>query len=288
MLFMFQPGSALIALSCCRSLEKRMDASGGYTEYPFVAEFYDDVVPYRNRQDVAFFVEMAQCSEGQVLELGCGTGRVLIPTARAGVDIVGLDASPLMLAVCRQKLSLEPMEVRLRVDLVQGDMRQFDLGRRFHLVTMPFRPFQHLLTVEDQRSCLTCIHRHLNEGGRVILDIFNPSLPHLSDERYLREVGEEPAFTMADGRKVVRRQRVVWRDLFNQVIDSELIYDVTHPDGHEERLVHRFPLRHLFRFEAEHLLARCGFDLEEVYADYDKSPFGSKSPSEIILIARKM
>ncbi len=264
-----------------------MDASGGYTEYPFVAEFYDYVVPYRSRQDVAFFVEMAQRSQRPVLEIGCGTGRVLIPTAKARVDIVGLDASALMLAVCREKLSLEPEAVRSRVDLVQGDMRQFDLGRHFNLVTMPFRPFQHLLTVEDQRSCLTNIHRHLNEGGWLILDIFNPSLPHLIDERYLSEFGEEPAFAMADGRRVVRRQRVVSRDLFNQVIESELIYYGTHPDGRAERLVHRFPLRYLLRFEAEHLLAGCGFDVAEVYADYDQSPFGSKAPGELIILARK-
>lgn len=264
-----------------------MDPTGGYVEYPFVAEFYDYVVPYRDRQDVAFFVEMARRSEGPVLELGCGTGRVLIPTARAGVEIVGLDLSPSMLSVCREKLSREPQAVQSRVQLVQGDMQQFDLGREFGLVTIPFRPFQHLITVEDQLSCLDSIHRHLADGGRLILDLFNPSLPRLVEERYLAESGEEPEFTMPDGRKVVRRHRTVSRDLFNQIIDSELIYYVTHPDGREERLVHRFQMRYLFRFEAEHLLARSGFQVENVYSDYDRSPYGSKYPGELIIVARK-
>jgi hypothetical protein len=106
------------------------------------------------------------------------------------------------------------------------------------------------------------------------------SLPHLVDERHLVEYGEEPAFTMADGRRVVRRHRVIGRDWFNQIVDSELIYDVTYPHGREERFVHRFPVRYLFRFEAEHLLARCGFEVEDVYADHDKSPFGSTYPGE--------
>ena len=264
-----------------------MDPTGGYVEYPFVAEFYDYVVPYRDRQDVAFFVEMARRSEGPVLELGCGTGRVLIPTARAGVEIVGLDLSPSMLSVCREKLSREPQAVQSRVQLVQGDMQQFDLGREFGLVTIPFRPFQHLITVEDQLSCLDSIHRHLADGGRLILDLFNPSLPRLVEERYLAESGEEPEFTMPDGRKVVRRHRTVSRDLFNQIIDSELIYYVTHPDGREERLVHRFQMRYLFRFEAEHLLARSGFQVENVYSDYDRSPYGAKYPGELIIVARK-
>lgn len=68
------------------------DRAGGYAEYRFTAEFYDHVVPYRERQDVAFFVEMAQATGGPVLEVGCGTGRVLIPTARAGFEVEALYA----------------------------------------------------------------------------------------------------------------------------------------------------------------------------------------------------
>lgn len=163
-----------------------MDSSGGYADNPFLAEFYDSVVPYRERQDVDFFVEMAQRSGGPVLELGCGTGRVLIPTAKSGIEIVGLDASPLMLSVCREKLLSDSKHVGSKVTgLVQGDMRAFELGRRFSLVTIPFRPFQHLLTVEDQMSCLENIRKHLVAGGKLVLDVFNPSLPHLADERYL-------------------------------------------------------------------------------------------------------
>lgn len=205
-----------------------MDSSGGYADNPFLAEFYDSVVPYRERQDVNFFVEMAQRSGGPVLELGCGTGRVLIPTAKSGIEIVGLDASPLMLSVCREKLLSDSKDVRSKVTgLVQGDMRTFELGRKFSLVTIPFRPFQHLLTVEDQISCLENIRKHLVAGGKLVLDIFNPSLPHLADERYLQEHGEEPEFTTTDGRKVVRRARIVSRDYFNQITHNELTYYVT-------------------------------------------------------------
>jgi SAM-dependent methyltransferase len=264
-----------------------MDRSGGYEEYAFVAEFYDYVVPYRDRQDVAFFVEMAQHSPEPVLEIGCGTGRVLIPIARAGLEIVGLDLSPSMLSVCRQKLLGEPAEVQAKAQLVRGDMRQFELGREFGLAIIPFRPFQHLLTVEDQVSCLTTTHRQLVGGGRLILDLFNPSLPLLASEQYGVEWGEEPAFMMPGGRRVVRRHRTLSRDLFQQIQDEELIYQVTYPNGCEERLVHRFQMRYLFRFEAEHLLARCGLRVEEIYADYDKSPYGSQYPGELIFVARK-
>ena len=266
-----------------------MELSGGYDEYSFVAEFYDSVVPHRERQDVAFFVEMAREAAGPVLEIGCGTGRVLIPTARGGLEIVGLDSSSMMLAVCREKLTLEPDEVQSRVKLAKGDMRRFDLNRRFQLVTMPFRPFQHLLTVEDQMDCLTCVHKHLVDEGKFVLDVFNPSLPHLAGKEDIRNLlGDEAQFMMPDGRRVRRDHRLVSRDWLNQVQDLELIYEVGHPDGREERLVHRLRMRYLFRFEAEHLLARCGFQVEALYADYDKSPYGSKYPGELIFVARRV
>ena len=263
------------------------DRAGGYSEYGFAAEFYDRVAPYREREDVAFFVEMARAAGGPVLEIGCGTGRVLIPTARAGIEITGLDLSPSMLAVCRQSLDQEPTEVQSRVQLVEGDMRDFDLDREFALVTLPFRPFQHLTSVEDQIACLRMIHQHLTLDGKLALDLFNPSIPLLADPARSEEFGDEPEFTMSDGRRVLRRARITAREYFNQVQDTELIYYVTHPDGRVERLVHGFPMRYLFRFEAEHLLARCGFEVEALYADYSRSPYGSKYPGELIFVVCK-
>jgi SAM-dependent methyltransferase len=269
-------------------MESSVEISGGYDEYSIVAEFYDFVVPYREREDVAFFVELAREAAGPVLEIGCGTGRVLIPAAREGVEIVGLDSSSMMLAACREKVALEPDEVQSRVKLAKGDMRHFDLNRRFHLVMMPFRPFQHLLTVEDEMDCLACVHQHLVDGGRFVLDIFNPSLPHLAGKEDMGNLlGDEPQFVMPDGRRVRRHHRLVSRDWLSQVQDVELLYEICYPDGREEQLVHPLRMRYLFRFEAEHLLSRCGFQVEALYADYDKSPYGSKYPGELIFVARR-
>ncbi len=258
-----------------------------YEMTDYLAEFYDYVVPYRTRPDVDFYVEMAEAAGGPVLEAGCGTGRILIPTARAGVTITGLDLSPPMLEVCRARLAAEPADVQARVALAQHDMRAFDLGRQFALVTTPFRAFQHMITVEDQLAALGCMHRHLAPGGRLVLDLFNPSLPYLVDDSRLGEFGDEPEFTLPDGRRVLRRTRILARDLFTQVQHVELIHYVTHPDGREETLPQRFPMRYLFRYEAEHLLARAGFSVEALYADYARSPYGSTYPGDLIFVARK-
>ncbi len=260
--------------------------TGGYQDNPFVAQLYDQVIPYRDRPDVAFFVDFAQESGGPILEVGCGTGRVLIPTARAGFPITGLDLSQHMLEVCQQNLVNETQEVQDRVTLIQGDMRDFSLGKTFSLVTTPFRPFQHLLTLEDQFSCLTSIRRHLKPGGVLILDIFNPSLESLTADNLGEEIGAEPEFTTPEGIKVLRSNKTISRDYINQINQVELIYNLTHPDDRKERLVHAFYMRYLFRFEAEHLLSRCGFKVEGLYADYQKNPLGFTYPGELIFVAR--
>jgi SAM-dependent methyltransferase len=265
-----------------------MTQPSGYESYVFVAELYDYVIPYRDRPDVDFYVEAALQAGGPVLEIGCGTGRVLIPTARAGIEITGMDLSEHMLEVCKRRLLAEPDEVQSRVQLLRMDMRNFELGCQFRLATVPFRPFQHLISVEDQMSCLASIHRHLIQGGKLILDLFNPSLEALTSPTLGQEIGQEPEFITPDGRRVVRRHQIVSRDYFNQINQVELIYYVTHPDGREERLVHAFPMRYLFRYEAEHLLARCGFEVEQIHADYDGSLYGTKYPGDLIFVAKKV
>jgi len=264
-----------------------MDETGGYREYEFVSEFYDYVVRYVQRQDVEFYVGLAMELGSPVLELGCGTGRVLIPTARAGIQITGLDLSEHMLAMCCQKLVGEPAEVQARVQLVHGDIRRFDLGSVFRLVTIPFGPFHHLITVEDQLACLACVRSHLDTGGRFVLEVFNPDLKWLAYVDSRPEYGEEPLLQMPDGKRVVRKYRNVSVDLQRQVLNAETVYDVTHPDGRAEHLVNTFPFRYYFRYEMEHLLARAGFEVEALFGDFDRSPYGSKNPGELIFVARK-
>jgi SAM-dependent methyltransferase len=256
-------------------------------QYAEVAEYYDFVPAYRERADVDFYVEAARASGGPVLEVGCGTGRVLIPTARAGIEIVGLDGSPQMLQVCRRRLLQEPPDVQARARLLEGDMRRFTVDRTFALVTIPFRPFQHLVTVNDQLACLTSIRRHLTDDGRLVFDIFNPSLNMLVTKPVGEEFDSDPEVDMDDGRRVYRRGKIVAHDRFTQVTQHELIYYISHADGRSERLVHAFSMRNTFRFEAEHLLIRAGYEIEHLYADFDRSPYGSKYPGELIFVARK-
>src|SRR5207237_8986294 len=118
-------------------------------------------------------------------------------------------------------------------------------------------------------------------------DLCKTSLDVLVSREPVEEFGEEPEFVTPDGRRVIRRHKIVAHDRFNQLMQVELIYFITHPDGREERLVHAFAMRYLFRFEVEHLLARCGFEIEHIYANYDRSSYGSQYPGELIVVARQ-
>lgn len=124
--------------------------------------------------DVAYCVEAAREAGGPVLEIGCDTGRIMIPIAESGVSIVGLDRAPAMLDIAREKVAGLPADTRQRVRLVESDMRAFDLDQRFNLVVVPYRTLNYMLTEEDQRGTLMRINDHLCENGRLVFDVMAP------------------------------------------------------------------------------------------------------------------
>ncbi len=249
------------------------------------SEFYD----YQGfgRPDVPFYVGMAVESGGPVLELGCGTGRVLIPTARSGVRITGLDKSSEMLRICQAKLDKEEPSVKALTRLVQGDIRSFDLKQTFALVAITFGPFNNLVTVEEQLACLACVRKHLKPGGRLVFDVYHPKPDELKLPDNTELFTTQTPATMPDGRTFTWGIRYTHVDYTRQIIHDDLFFNVRYPDGRQERLVYPEPLRFFFRFEVEHLLARAGFEVEAVYADFDKTPFGDAPPGEMIPVARK-
>jgi SAM-dependent methyltransferase len=258
---------------------------GGYDDQEFVAEFYDPVYAAHNRKDIEFFIQYSKKVKGRTLELGCGTGRVLIPTALAGCEITGLDLSQYMLSKCQEKLAKQPEEVQERVRLIREDMTDFSTGEVYSLVTIPFRPFQHLISVEEQKACLDCVSKHLVPRGLLILDIFHVFPPATYDPKYRAEQ-PDCDFKLADGRSVRRSMRIADFHPSQQYNDIEMIYYVSYPDGRSQRLVQAFPMRYFFRYEVEHLLNLCGFKIAELFGDYDSSKFSDDSP-EMIFVAEK-
>ena len=250
----------------------------------FIADYYDESPIVKGRvQDVAFYRNAARDFGDPILELGCGTGRITMALAEAGKRITGLDLSGRMLERAVKKRAALRVEARERVHLVQGDMARFDLGEKFRLVIIPFRPFQHLLEVRQQMDCLECVRKHLAYGGRLILDVFQTDAERMHDPVHMREV-PLTEYETADGRHVRISERVAAFHRAEQRNDVEMIFSITHRDGRQERLVFAWPLRYFFRYEVEHLLARCGFKVAARYGDFDRSPIRDDSP-EMIFVA---
>lgn len=261
---------------------------GGYDELEFIAGFYDVAYERIRPKDINFYIDYAMEAGGRTLELACGTGMVLVPIAVSGYEITGLDLSPYMLRKCQEKLDRQPKDVQKRVKLVQGNMTGFATGETYSLVIIPFRSFQHLMTIDEQKDCLNCVKQHLSPHGKLIIDIFHPRPDRLvPNPKYTNELEDLPETELPDGRKLRRTNMTAGFHRDQQYNDIEIIYYITHPDGRKERLVQSFPMRYFYKYEMEHLLALCGFRVADLFGDFDRSVFSNDSP-EMIFIAEKI
>jgi SAM-dependent methyltransferase len=224
--------------------------------------------------DRQFYLEVARELGGPVLELGCGTGRILLPIAQEGFPCTGLDASPSMLAALRSKGP--PPTLRL----VHAEMQDFDLGEdRFTLIFVAFNTFSHLLAIEDQLRCLASVRRHLAPGGAFALDVFAPRLDWLAQ---LDKPEAKDATFEQDGEEITRYASVRY-DLALQRLHVRMRYERCR-EGQvlgEESV--EFTMRYFFRYELEHLLARAGFDDVTIYGAFDRRPFDYHSGSTIVV-----
>lgn len=233
--------------------------------------------------DVAFYERLARETGGPVLEIACGTGRIALALAERGLDITGIDLSDGMLTVARRKAAELPDPAQNRLTLVKQNMSELNLGRRFGFIFVPFRSFQHLLTIDLQRKSLEAIRRHLEPNGRLALHLFDPRLDLLIDEnasspglsgtdratqrRYVGEVLRIRFDHLAQIRKDLWRHREIGTN-------GEVLAEDTR----------EMALRWTYRWELRHLLEFCGFAVEAEYSD-----FAGSAPAygkELIIVAR--
>lgn len=254
---------------------------------PRVAEAYDHDHAIRTEDslltdDVPFYVGLAEeaAAAGQtVLELACGTGRVTIPIAQAGVTVTGLDSSPAMLDVARRKAA----SLGAEVDWIEAEMTSFDLGRRFGLVTIPFRSFLLLLTVEEQKACLERIREHLLPGGRLALNIFNPRIPHIAESLRERR-GMWQRTDMEKGRELWASRE--YRPNSQRLDETRADLLLDDAGAVISRVERNLRLRWVYRYEMQHLLGLCGFEVEAVYGWFDGRPFDEDS-GEMVWLAKR-
>ena len=241
--------------------------------YRDIAELYD-LEHASFDADIELLLNFADAVGDPILELGCGSGRVLVPLAEAGFTVVGLDSSRPMLD--RAEEAIAAAGVADRVTLVEGDMRASDQapGGPFGLVIFSLNSLMHLTTVSDQRRALASARRALDPRGQLVIDSMNPSpdqLRHLMDGPHL-----EGSWRLADGSSVDKWSH---RRLSpaTQIIDTLLWYDRTAPDGTFTRLRSEFLLRYVHAAELGLMLELAGFTDPMYYGSYDLDPYENES-----------
>jgi SAM-dependent methyltransferase len=218
--------------------------------------------------DREFYVGLAREAGGPVLEVTCGTGRILLPSLQAGADIDGLDLFPEMLAVLRGKaaaLGLAPPRV------YEADMRDFTLPRRYALITIPFNGFVHNLTTEDQLQTLRACRKHLAHGGVLVFNIFFPGREILNGPEgvpVLEHEAPHPATGLPvriyDTRSLDLVAQIQTSHIEIQELDADGGVTASHPST--------TTMRWTYKPEMELLLQAAGFPRWQICGDFDRRP----------------
>ena len=232
------------------------------SEYDAIASLYD---PWSTSvvEDISFYVDEAlQAAAHPVVELGVGTGRIAIPTAMAGVDVIGVDASAGMLGVCAARAA--EAGVGDRLELRRGDLRRPPVEERVLLVTCPFRAYLHLEDDGERLTALRAARELLLPGGRLVFDVFRPSQEDV-EETHGRWIEREPGID----------ERADW-DLERQTLTLS-VRDAS--SATTMRLAWLEPERWLA------LLGDAGFVVEHVYGWFDRRPY--RGGEDTVFVARR-
>ena len=247
--------------------------------YDKIASLYD-LVHVDLTEDVNFLIALAEQLGGPILELGCGTGRVLLPLARAGHHITGVDRSSAMLDRAKQKLLGESESVRSRVNLVIGDMNSIQLNSEFELAIVSYNTFMHFEKA-TKTALLNTIREHLLPDGTLFIDVDNPfEISDASDDVFVLER------TMMDpetGNTIIQSASS-WVDTDAQYRHITWLFDVSPQSGGPvHRTIAEADYHYLFPHELETALVGSGFRLKALLGGYDGEPFGEETPRLIAL-----
>jgi SAM-dependent methyltransferase len=234
---------------------------GQVSAYDAIAELYD---PWSRSvtEDVSFYVREAKRAGSPVVELAVGTGRIAIPTAAEGIRVIGVDSSPGMLEVCRERAELAGVAGLL--DLRLGDLADPPVEERVRLVTCPFRSYLHLLDDSARLQALQAAHSLLVPGGRLVFDVFAPGADDIANT-HGRWLEREPGIF----------ERADW-----DTDERTLTLSVRGEGG-----ATTFTLAWLSSDEWRNLLERAGFQVLGCYGWFDRRPF--RGGEDTVWIARR-
>jgi len=243
------------------------------------AEKYYDL--FGEKQDAAFYIDLARKHGGKALELGVGTARLAVQLARAGIETWGIDNSSYMLRAAEKRCAKEPADVRSRVRLKLADVRNFDLDERFGLVYFPSFSFDHLVAKNDQVSTLRCVLRHLASEGVFAFDLAHTPRTEASSGWFVerKPLSEQRAVVRLGFHKTNPEKRLTSIDLWYELYESGRMLERYHERG--EVYIHT-------PNEIKQLLEENGLEVAERYAGHDGQPFTDSSKMMVIVACPHM
>jgi 2-polyprenyl-3-methyl-5-hydroxy-6-metoxy-1,4-benzoquinol methylase len=246
-------------------------------DYDSIAPFYDMEHAHFD-EDLNLYTNFAELCGGPLLELACGSGRLLVPLAREGYTLTGVDNSARMLKLAQE--ALEQAGVAAQCTLVQENISRLRLGQKFRLVFIALGSFGHVCTRQEQRQTLAAVREHLTSGGMFILDISNADVRYM--EQLSGQVLHQGTWHRDDG-TVLSHFVSPASSLTKHLLELTHFYE-EHCQGEAVRRTVTTTHLYLFeRTEVELLLEEAGFTIKDVYGDYELSPYQHDSPRMIFI-----
>ncbi|MBK9124650.1 MAG: class I SAM-dependent methyltransferase [Chloroflexi bacterium] len=249
--------------------------------YAQIARYYDAENTDKN-DDLPFYLELAQDIDGPILDVGCGTGRVMFPLARAGYDVHGIDNEPRMLERARALLDAE-QELTDRMHFHEGDARTFKFPVKFGLTLVPYNGLMHFLDQDSQITVLRHLRECTRDDGLLVLD-----LPNAGDVYATEDTDGlifERTFLEPETGHLVMQQSISTLDRTMQTLQVTWIYDEITADGTVKRTFAPLRLYYYFYSEIKLLLMMTGWEVTTVYGDLDGGEFEDGAP-RMVVIAR--
>jgi len=257
--------------------EEKGDQNGNARSgYEGVGRFYD---LFADNSDIPFFLKYAKKIGSPILDLAAGTGRITFALAKDGHEVVALESSQSMLDVAKQKLKHASPVIANKVILVEGDMTNFNLERKFELVIIP-NSIVHAITTEEQLSTLQCIRNHLSDSGVFILDIYPGEM------QYEHAEFKENPVSLPDGTTVERRG-AIRSDMLSQIMTVNLQYIVRDSEQNiieEMEVVSSAAL--LYNRDVDNLINRSGFVVVDEFGGFDGQSYSSESGRRILILKK--
>ncbi len=234
-----------------------------------------------NPGDMDWYVRRCQGAQN-ILELGCGNGRILLRLAQSGSSVFGMDCSKLMLTRCAERFH----RAGSRVELIHGDMAAFALPWRFDRILIPYNSLYCLTTKAQQLACLKSVGAHLEPGGQLLFDAYAAD-PVSGSEESTPTVHEHIVANFHNGERHIEVRERSEEDLDKQQINATYAYYSTWDDGRTQLDSWSILQRYIFPEQLFNLLEEAGLALEGIYGDFDQSPFSQTSHHMVVVASIK-